>query len=128
MIKIPPYMTAHQFMLSGSTVEVSGKKANTNTGQRKHSAPMLMAMPNRPSVHLCGGRGSPLMRFRSTQPIVMMYEDIIAPMVRVTMARSAAEEPMLMSDKSIVTTNETITAFKGMFQPGLTLFCQWTHA
>lgn len=68
------------------------------------------------------------MRFRSTQPIVMMYEDIIAPIVRVTMARSAAEEPMLMSDKSIVTTNETITAFRGMFQPGLTLFCQWTHA
>jgi hypothetical protein len=124
MIKIPPYMTAHQFMLSGSTVEVRGKKAKTKTGQRKHSDPMLMAMPNRPSVHLCGGRGSPLIRLRSTQPIVIIYDDIIALIVRVTMASSAAEEPILMSDKRIVTTNETITAFKGIFQPGLTLFCQ----
>lgn len=123
MIRIPPYITAHQFMVSGSTVEVSGKKANTNTGHRKHSAPMLIAIPNRPSVHLCGGRGSPLIRLRSRQAIVMMYEDIIAPMVKVTMARSAVVEPMLMSDKRTVTASETITAFKGMFQLGFTWCC-----
>jgi hypothetical protein len=117
---MPPYITADQFIVSGVTVEVSGKKANTNTGHKKHSAPMLIAIPNRPSVHLCGGSGWPLIRLRSTQPIVMMYEDIIAPIVRVTMASSAVVEPILMSDKRIVTTRETITAFKGMFQPGFT--------
>lgn len=120
MIRIPPYITAHQFIVSASTLDVNGKKANTNTGHRKHRAPMLIAMPYWPSVHLCGGRGSPLIRLRSTHPIVMMYEDIIAPMVRVTMARSAVVEPMLMSDNKIVTTSETITAFKGMFQLGFT--------
>lgn len=120
MIRIPPYITAHQFIVSGSTVEVSGKKANTNTGHKKHRAPILIAMPKRPSVHLCGGRGWPLMRLSSTQAIVMIYEDIIAPMVRVTIARSAVVEPMLISDKRIVTTRETITAFKGMFQLGFT--------
>ena len=123
MIRIPPYITAHQFIVSGSTVEVSGKKANTNTGNRKHRAPILIAMPNRPSVHLRGGRGCPLIRLRSTHPIVMIYEDIIAPMVRVTMARSAVVEPMLMSDKRMVTTSETITAFNGMFQLGFTWCC-----
>jgi hypothetical protein len=117
---MPPYITTHQFMVSGSTVEVSGKKANTNTGSRKHSAPMLIAMPNRPSDHLCGGRGCPLIRLRSTQAIVIMYEDIIAPMVRVTTARSAVVEPMLISDKRTVTASETITAFNGIFQPGFT--------
>ena len=50
----------------------------------------------------------------------MMYEDIIAPMVRVTMARSAVEEPMLMRDNATVTARETITAFNGIFQLGLT--------
>lgn len=63
------------------------------------------------------------MRLISRQDIVMMYEDIIAPMVRVTMARRAADEPMLISDKRIVTISETITAFRGMFQPGFTLLC-----
>jgi len=123
MIRIPPYITAHQFMLSGSTVEVSGKKANTNTGNRKHSAPMLINIPGRPSVHLCGGRVSPLIRLSSRQAIVMKYEDIIAPMVRVTMARSAVVEPILMRDKRIVTASDTITAFRGMFQLGFTWCC-----
>lgn len=117
---IPPYITIHQFMPSASTVEVSGKKANTNTGRRKHSAAIFIAIPKRPRLHLCGGRGSPRMRLRTRQLMVMIYEDIMAPIVRVTIASSAVEEPLLMSDKSTVTTSDTITAFNGMFQPGFT--------
>lgn len=117
---IPPYITIHQFMPSASTVELSGKKANTKTGRRKHSAAMFIAIPKRPRLHLCGGSGSPRIRLRTRQLMVMMYEDIIAPIVRVTIARSAVEEPILMSDKSTVTTNDTITAFNGIFHPGFT--------
>lgn len=50
----------------------------------------------------------------------MMYEDIIAPIVRVTIARSAVVDPMLINDRRTVTAKETITAFKGMFHPGFT--------
>lgn len=42
-------------------------------------------------------------------------------MVRETTALRAWVEPMLMSERQMVTTRETRTAFKGMFHPGVTL-------
>lgn len=41
-------------------------------------------------------------------------------MVSEMMAFNATEEPMLMSESSTVTARETRTAFRGMFQPGVT--------
>lgn len=45
--------------------------------------------------------------------------------VSVTMAKRAVAEPMLISERRLVTTKETITAFSGMFQPGVTYFGQF---
>ena len=42
-------------------------------------------------------------------------------MVSEMMAESATVDPMLMSDSSIVTTRDTRTALRGIFQPGVTL-------
>ena len=42
-------------------------------------------------------------------------------MVSEMMASSATVDPMLMSDSSIVTTRDTRTALRGIFQPGVTL-------
>jgi len=41
-------------------------------------------------------------------------------MVRETTALRAAVEPMLMRERRMVTTRETMTALRGMFQPGVT--------
>ncbi|GMF71686.1 unnamed protein product [Aspergillus oryzae] len=127
---MPPYITTHQFIDSRSTVEVKGKKANTNTGTKKHKAPMLMAIPNRPRLHRRGGRGSPRIRLSSTHPIVITYEDISDPIVKVTIAKRAVVEPMLINDRRTVTIRETITALSGMFHPGVTYIDQhrWPEA
>lgn len=52
--------------------------------------------------------------------MVITYEDISELMVKVTMACSATVEPILISERSAVTTKDTITALNGMFQPGVT--------
>ena len=50
-----------------------------------------------------------------------MYEDTKEPMVSEMMASNATVDPMLMSDSNTVTTRDTRTAFRGIFQPGVTL-------
>ena len=68
----PPYMTMLQFIVVGSTVDVRGKKLNTNTGRRKQREAILMAIPQRPSVQRWGGKGSPRILFRRRQLIEIM--------------------------------------------------------
>ena len=54
------------------------------------------------------------------QPIVMMYEDIRAEMVRKLMAFRATVDPMFIRERAMVIARETKTALSGMFQPGAT--------
>ena len=64
------------------------------------------------------------MRFINMQEMVIIYEETREPMVSEMMASSATVDPMLMSDSRIVTTRDTRTALRGIFQPGVTLqFC-----
>ena len=48
------------------------------------------------------------------------YEDVSAATARAAMALKATVEPMLMSERRTVKAREMSTAFRGMFQPGLT--------
>ena len=50
----------------------------------------------------------------------MMYDERREATPREAMALKATVEPMLIMDKRIVMQRETITEFKGIFQPGLT--------
>lgn len=52
----------------------------------------------------------------------MMYEERREATPNEAIALKAAVEPMLIKERRIVMTNETMTAFTGTFQPGLTLF------
>lgn len=52
---------------------------------------------------------------------MMKYEERIETPPRELMAFRATEEPMLMQESSELTTRETQTARRGMFQPGVTL-------
>ena len=54
-------------------------------------------------------------------PMVIIYEDTREPIVREIMASNATVDPILMSDSSTVTTRDTRTALRGIFQPGVTL-------
>jgi len=58
--------------------------------------------------------------FRTTQAMVMKYEDSRATTHRETIAFRAVEEPMLMQARIMVRARETRTARMGMFEPGLT--------
>ena len=53
--------------------------------------------------------------------MVIKYEETREPMVSEIMASNATVDPMLMSDSNTVTTRDTRTALRGMFQPGVTL-------
>ena len=107
-------------MVAASTGVASGKNENTKIGSKKQIAPTLTAIPYRPRVQRRLGSGSPRILFARRHPIVIIYEETSDEMVRVIMALSAAVEPMLMSESNIVTTSDTMTAFKGMFHPGVT--------
>ena len=50
----------------------------------------------------------------------MIYADNRDVIVREMTAFRATSDPMLIIDSRIVTTRDTITEFKGMFQPGVT--------
>ena len=52
--------------------------------------------------------------------MVMMYEVSRLLVVRDKMPFRAVVEPIFMRERRIVTIRETRTAFKGMFQPGVT--------
>lgn len=121
----PTYITTLQFIVSRVTDVDRGKKAKTKRGNRKAMAPMLIAIPNRPNDHRWGGSASPRSRFNNTQPIETMYADMSDVIVREMMALRATCDPMLISERRMVTPRETITEFKGMFHPGVT--CQYSQ-
>ena len=115
--------------MAASTGIATGKNEKTNSGSKNSMAPALIAMPYRPSVHRRAGSGCPRILLRRTHPIVIMYEERSDEMVKEMMAFSAAVEPMLMRESNVVTTKETMTAFKGIFQPGVTYnICKPTSA
>jgi hypothetical protein len=115
-----PNISEPQFMVLGSTGVAMGKKLQTNSMKRKQRAPILMAIPYRPSVHFRGGSGSPRRRLDKTQPIQSVYEVRRLPPLRVNSAFRAAVDPILMSESRTVTTTEIMTALRGIFQPGVT--------
>jgi hypothetical protein len=117
---MPPNMRLLQFIVLGTTGVVSGKKTKTKSGQRKQRAAMLMAMPKRPRDQRRGGRGCPRIRFKSTHEMETVYEHRRAEVLSVVIARSATVEPMLMNERTMVTTTVMQTALRGIFQPGLT--------
>jgi hypothetical protein len=49
-----------------------------------------------------------------------VYEHRRAEVLSVVIARSATVEPMLMNERTMVTTTVMQTALRGIFQPGLT--------
>src|SRR2546421_12901146 len=117
---MPPNMAQFQFIVSGTTGVVSGKKTKTKNGQRKQRLAMLMAMPKRPRDQRREGRGCLRMRFKSTHEIVTIYEEMRDEVLSVRIARSATVEPMLTRERRMVTKRVMQTALRGIFQPGLT--------
>ena len=65
-------MTDDQFIFSGVTGRASGQKEKNHSGMRKRIEVMLMIIPYLPRDHLRGGRGSPRLRLRTKQPMVMI--------------------------------------------------------
>lgn len=115
---INPYMRLLQFIVSGFTLEALGKNDRTNISDKYNTETMLTGPPHRPRLQRACGNFSPLYLLIITQRIDMMYEEIRAATPRDIMAFNAVLEPMLISDKRIVTHRETTTAFSGMSHPG----------
>ena len=107
-----------QFMPAASTGVVAGNMVKTNIGTNQQSAKMLIGKPHFPREYLLTGKGSPLMRLRATQPMLMVYEDRMAAKSMARMAFRAATEPMLIIDKPMQTKSETMIALRGMLQRG----------
>ena len=111
----PPNSKQPQFIESGSTGVETGKKANTNIGNKKIIEAMLTAIPYRPSDHRRAGSGSPRNRLYIKQPIVKIYDDIKDEIVMELIALRATVEPILISETNATITSDTIIALSGMF-------------
>jgi hypothetical protein len=116
----PTYIATLQFIVSTVTSVVKGKKEKTNIGHKNARAPRLTARPNFPSVQRWCGSDSPRIRLRSTQPIETMYAESSDVIVSDITALRATWDPMLIIERRIVTTSDTMTELRGMFQPGVT--------
>lgn len=97
-----------------------GKNIKTQTTRRYNTAPMLIKMPELPRLQRRAGSGPPRRRRRMSKVKEMIYVARIALMAKEPMALNATVDPMLISDKRVVMVKVRRTAFKGMFQPGLT--------
>jgi hypothetical protein len=117
---VPPNIAEDQFIVAAVTGVASGQKAKNQTGARNKRDAMLMAKPNLPSDQRRAGRGRPASRLQTRQLIVMKYEERIETPPRELMAFKAVEEPRLMHASKELTTRETQTARRGIFQPGVT--------
>ena len=115
---VNPYIRLPQFIVSGFTLAALGKNDSINISDKYNTETMLIGPPHRPRLQRAWGNFSPLYRLIMTQEIDMMYEEISAPTPRDIMAFKAVLEPMLISDRRIVTHRETTTAFNGMSHPG----------
>lgn len=107
-------------MCSASGWLASGKNEKNQITVRKMTETTLIHMPCLPKLHRAAGKGSFRMRLMMRQTNEMMYEERREATPNEAMALKAAVEPMLIKDRRIVITNETMTAFTGTFQPGLT--------
>ena len=119
-INVPQSITLDQFMVLATTGVTGGQVRKKISGVRKHNAATLMKRPNLPSDHLRGGSAGPRMRRWTTQLMVRKYETSTAIAPKDVIAFSATEDPRLMSEMSEVRVIETMTAGRGMFQPGET--------
>jgi hypothetical protein len=117
---VPPNIVEDQFMVAAVTGVASGQNAKNQTGARNKRDAMLMYKPNLPRDHRRGGRGRPLSRLHTRQLIVMKYDERIETPPSELMAFRAVEEPRLMHASKELTTTETQTARRGIFQPGVT--------
>ena len=97
-----------------------GKKAKTKSGKTKQKAVKLIHRPHFPRDQRRGGREAPKSRRQMRVPIVTRYDLKMATAPRELIDRKAVVDPMLMSERSRTTRNETNTARRGMFQPGRT--------
>jgi len=122
MINVPTSMMLDQFMVLATTGVTIGQVRKKISGVRKHNAATLMARPSFPSDHLRIGSAGPTMRRWSTHPMVRKYETSTAKAPREVIAAKATDEPRLMSEMSEVIVMETMTAGRGMFQPGETCY------
>lgn len=107
-------------MCSASGWLVRGKKQKNQINVRKITETTLIHMPCLPKLHRAAGKGSFRMRLMIRQTNEIMYEVRREATPKEAIALKAAVEPMLIKDRRIVTTNETMTAFTGTFQPGFT--------
>lgn len=115
-----PNIVEDQFIVEALTGVARGQNAKNQRGNRNISEPTLIARPNLPSDHLRGGKGAPLSRLQTRQLMVMKYDVRIATPPRELMAFKAVDEPRLMHAIKELTTTDTLTARRGMFQPGVT--------
>jgi hypothetical protein len=117
---VPPNIVEDQFMFWGVTGMASGQNAKNQTGARNKRDAMLMYKPYLPSDHRRGGRGRPARRLHTRQLMVMKYDERIATPPSELMAFKATEDPRFMHASRELTTTETQTARRGIFQPGVT--------
>lgn len=108
IIMSPTNRTQAQFMFVGVTSYAFGQKLQKNAHMLYKTAAMLTGMPNRPRLHLAGGRGSFRMRFSITQPRLMQYVAMRADALSDNIALNAAVEPMLMQAMTMVNIHVTI--------------------
>lgn len=116
MLKAPTNITEDQFMFSSVTGRVSGQKAKNQKGVRNISAPISIATPYFPRDHLRLGSG-PCVHLQIRQLMVIQYDERVETTPRELIALSANAEPRLMRDSKQLTTIDTHTARRGIFQP-----------
>ena len=109
-----------QFIRSGVGRGKVGKNENVSAMHRYTIETPLIQIPTRPRENLHGRSGSPFHLLMNMHEILMMYEDSSAHVPNDATELKAMEEPMLMSESPMAMTNETMTLFSGMSQPGRT--------
>lgn len=80
------------------------------------NANKLIAIPYRPRLHLAGGSGSPLIRFRHTHPIDNMYVLSKASNVSEMMMLNAVVLPILITQRTADQKAVAYTELNGMFR------------
>lgn len=102
-----------QFIVSGVTSLVKGKKLNVKTMARNRIDTVSTNGENFPMLQRAGGNGCFFQRLIRTHVMEMMYDVSSAAVPNDMMALKATDEPILMSERRETITRLTQRAFSG---------------